>query len=184
VRRWPRYGKDHYSDYYSHKPQTRFQKTLESTLPFAPTTYGDTFNRCLTEFDDRHAPKDDSANNMTRTKMLRARVQAEEEVLTKKIQKGWTESIDRLRPKPGGPKAPQVREGYVENPKHKSRSEILHSRQQKRRPKEGYDVDDTEGVRHRAPLLLAAMLSRARPQTVFASGSVEAMPRQSLPPER
>ena len=29
-------GKDHYSDYFSYKPTTRFQKTLEQTLATAP----------------------------------------------------------------------------------------------------------------------------------------------------
>eukprot|EP01043_Picozoa_sp_COSAG02_P034707 COSAG02_NODE_2442_length_8854_cov_2.621359_9_plen_246_part_00 len=145
------YGKDHYSDYYSHKPQTRFQKTLASTLPFAPTTYVDTFNRCLTEFEDRHGSPAPDNTTLTRTKLLHKRTVTEQEELAKKIQKGWTESINRLRPKQtGAEKTPRSREGYVEKPKHKTRTEILQSRQEKRRPKDGYDWDDTLGVSARA----------------------------------
>jgi hypothetical protein len=141
------YGKDHYSDYYAHVPQTRFQKTLASTLPFAPTTYSDTFNRCLTEFEERHGGPTPDNNKLTRTKLFHMRTVTEQEELAKKIQKGWTESIDRLRPKQrGAEKTPRSRKGYVEKPKHKSRTEILQSRQEKRRPKDGYDWDDTQGV--------------------------------------
>ena len=107
------FGKDHYSDYMQHKPQTRFQKTLSSTLPFAPTTLSDTFNRCFTEFEDRHDPSTGGEGNMTRTKLFRERTLAEEEVLAKKIQKGWVESVDRLRPKTTGKKKPATRAGYV-----------------------------------------------------------------------
>lgn len=147
------FGKDHYSDYMAHKPQTRFQKILSSTLPFAPTTLSDTFNRCFTEFEDRHDPTTGGEGNMTRTKLLRERTLAEEEVLAAKIQNGWVQSVDRLRPKTTGKKKPAHRhpavreEGYVDNPKHKSRQEVLESRQSKRKPKVGYDWDETEGVR-------------------------------------
>ena len=142
------YGEDHYSDYYEHKPQTRFQKTLRSTLPFARTSYSDTFNRCLTEFDERNARPTAVNTPLTRSKLLRTRTLAEQEELAKKIQRGWTESVDRLRPKQTGKQETPSwkREGYVENPKHKTRTEILQSRKDKRRPKDGYDWNGNLGV--------------------------------------
>ena len=55
---------------------------------------------------------------MTRTKLFRERTLAEEEVLAKKIQKGWVESVDRLRPKTTGKKKPATRAGYVSTQTH------------------------------------------------------------------
>jgi len=142
-------GKDHYSDYFSYKPTTRFQKTLEQTLPTAPASYEDTFNRCFTDFDERacnlaeHVPP----STMTRTKLFRQRTLSEQQALAKKIEAGWTNAIDRLRPKSNPNSQRRLRQGYTAQPRHGTKTEMLDKRAENKRPKSGYRLNGTDGVR-------------------------------------
>ena len=96
-------------------------------------------------------------STMTRTKLFRQRTLSEQQALAKKIEAGWTNAIDRLRPKSNPNSQRRLRQGYTAEPRYGTKTEMLDKRAENKRPKSGYRLNGTDGVRcpSRPPLALA-----------------------------
>ena len=59
----------------------------------------------------------------------------EQQALAKKIEAGWTNAIDRLRPKSNPNSQRRLRQGYTAQPRHGTKTEMLDQRAENKRPK-------------------------------------------------